>query len=81
MRAWNQLSAYQKIALVAVDRHDGVGMTAARALKEIKMSAPTLLKSLSALEDKGILWAEDTRGAAHWRFEDPIFRQWIRARA
>jgi hypothetical protein len=81
LRAWNQLSAYQKLALVAVDRHDGVGMTAARALKEIKMSGPTLLKSLSALEDKGILWVDDTQAGTHWRFEDPIFRQWIRARA
>ncbi len=81
LRAWNQLSAYQKITLTAVDRYGGVGMTTARNLKETRMSAPTVLKSLAALEDKGILWADDTAEGVHWRFEDPIFRQWVRARA
>jgi hypothetical protein len=80
LRAWSQLSAYQKLALTAADRYDGTAMTTARILKENKMSAPTMLKSLSALEDKGILWAEDTPAGTRWRFEDPIFRQWVKVR-
>lgn len=80
LRAWSQLSAYQKMALTATDRYDGTGLTTARVLKENRMSAPTMLKSLSALEDKGILWAEDTTQGARWRFEDPIFRQWVKVR-
>jgi len=80
LRAWSQLSAYQKLALTAADRYDGLAMTTARVLKENKMSAPTMLKSLSALEDKGILWAEDTPTGTRWRFEDPLFRQWVKVR-
>lgn len=80
LRAWNQLSAYQKIALTVVDQQSGIGLTTARVLKAVRMGAPTMLKSLSALEDKGILWAEDTSDGVRWRFEDPIFRQWVRAR-
>jgi hypothetical protein len=79
-RAWSQLSSYQKIAVTATDRYDGTGLTTARVLKENRMSAPTMLKSLSALEDKGILWAEDTGQGTRWRFEDPIFRQWVKVR-
>ena len=81
LRAWNQLSAYQKIALTAVDLQNGAGLTTAPVLKATKMSAQTMLKSLSALEDKGILWTEDTPDGARWRFEDPIFRHWVRARS
>ena len=81
LRAWNQLSAYQKIALTAVDRQSGAGLATTRALKEARMSAQTMLKSLSALEGKGILWAEDTPDGVRWRFEDPIFRHWVRARS
>ncbi len=81
LRAWSQLSAYQKAALTAADRADGAGMTTTHILKETKMSAPTMLKSLAALEDKGILWAEDTAAGTRWRFEDPIFRQWVKVRA
>jgi uncharacterized protein len=80
LRVWNQLSAYQKIALTAVERHGGAGLTTARVLKAARMSAPTMLKSLSALEEKGVLWAEDAGDGARWRFEDPLFRQWIRTR-
>ena len=80
LRAWSQLSSYQKNALTAADRYDGTGMTTASVLKENKMSAPTMLKSLSALEDKGILWAEDTTAGTRWRIEDPIFRQWVKVR-
>jgi hypothetical protein len=81
LRAWNQLSAYQKIALTAVDQQNGTGLTTSRVLKETRMSAQTMLKSLSALEGKGILWAEDMPDGARWRFEDPIFRHWVRARS
>lgn len=80
LRAWSQLSAYQKIALTAVVKFDGQGMTKASVLKEIRMSAPTMLKSLYALEEKGILWMHDTSDGARWRFEDPIFRFWVRTR-
>jgi AAA+ ATPase superfamily predicted ATPase len=74
---WNQLTPYQKVALVETRREKGVGLTSRTTLKRARLNASTMRKSLEALRDKSILREEERPNETRWRFEDPLFGMWV----
>jgi len=74
---WNQLTPYQKIALIETRRKKGVGLTSRQTLKRARLNASTMRKSLEALRDKSILREEERPNETRWRFEDPLFGMWV----
>ncbi len=74
---WNQLTSNQQIALIAVRREQGTGLTGRQALKTARLSASTMRKSLEALRDRGILREEERPNETRWRFENPLLGKWV----
>ncbi len=77
LRAWNQLPATQKRALVEVRRQGGRELTTKATLARAQLTSSTMMRCLYSLEEKGILRAEDFVQETQWRFEDPLFGQWL----
>lgn len=77
LRAWNQLPATQKRALVEVRRNRGRELTTKATLQRAQLTSSTMMRCLYSLEEKGILRAEDLVNESQWRFEDPLFGQWL----
>jgi energy-coupling factor transporter ATP-binding protein EcfA2 len=74
---WNQLTPYQKIALIETRREKGTGLTSRTTLKRARLNASTMRKSLEALRDKSVLREEEKPNETRWRFEDPLFGMWV----
>jgi len=74
---WNQLTSYQKTALIAVIKEGGTGLTSRHVLKRAGLTATTMQKSVEALRGKGILRDEERVDKIVVRFEDPFFSKWI----
>jgi predicted transcriptional regulator len=75
---WNQLTAKQQKALVAVITERGSGLHSTRASKAAGLSVATLQSSLKALLEKEILRQDEENAAIRYRFIDPFFADWIR---
>lgn len=76
---WGNLTAPQQRALLGVARYGGQGLTGRAVLKPLDMAAGTMQTSLQALEHQSILRKEFKQASSSWRFEDPLFKGWIRA--
>lgn len=76
-QTWNQLSGYQKTALLTVAEGQITGLTGKTVLKRTGLTGATMQKTLLALKAKNILRDEETIGKISLRFEDPFFKRWI----
>lgn len=75
---WNQLTAKQQKALIAVITELGNGLLSTRAARGSRLSVATLQSSLKALLEKEILRQDEENAAIRYRFIDPFFADWIR---
>jgi hypothetical protein len=73
---WISLTATQQKALLAVLRETS-GLTSVDVSRRYDIPVPTMQKALVALEAKGIIREEQSRGAARLRLEDPLFGAWV----
>ncbi|HEX4946808.1 MAG TPA: ATP-binding protein [Blastocatellia bacterium] len=76
-QSWNQLSGYQKTALLTVAEGQVTGLTSKTVLKRTGLTGTTMQKTIEALKAKNILRDEETIGKISLRFEDPFFKRWI----
>ncbi len=76
-QSWNQLSGYQKTALITVAAGQVTGLTSKTVLKRTSLTGATMQKTIAALKTKNILRDEETIGKITLRFEDPFFKRWI----
>ena len=76
-QSWNQLSGYQKTALLTVAEGQVTGLTSKTVLKRTGLTGATMQKTIEALKAKNILRDEETIGKITLRFEDPFFKRWI----
>jgi len=74
---WTRLSSIQQRSLLALLREKGIGLATNAVAKRYDIAIATLAKSLRLLETKGIVRAEQARGAVRLRLEDPFFGAWI----
>lgn len=75
---WNQLTAKQQKALIAVISERGSGLHSSRAARSSGLSVATLQSSLKALLEKEILRQDEEDAVIQYRFIDPFFADWIR---
>ena len=74
---WSSLTASQQKALVALIREGGVQISSTEVARRYKLPVPTMQKALGALESKGIVREEQSRGTVRLRLEDPFFGAWV----
>jgi Fic family protein len=74
---WSSLAAAQQKALVALIREGGLQLTSTEVARRYDVPVPTMQKALRALEAKGILREEQSRGTTRLRLEDPLFGVWV----
>jgi hypothetical protein len=73
---WTSLTTTQQKALLALLRERS-GLTSADVTRRYDIPVPTMQKALGALESKGIVREEQTRGETTLRLEDPLFGAWV----
>ena len=76
---WAGLTTNQQKALRLIAQNVTNGMTARLTLKQADLTAGTMSKSLLALERMSIIRKEVAQATQQFRFEDPLFKQWILA--
>ena len=76
---WAGLTTNQQKALRLIAQNITNGMTAKLTLKQADLTAGTMSKSLLALERMNIIRKEVAQATQQYRFEDPLFKQWILA--
>ena len=76
---WTGLTTNQQKALRLIAQNITNGMTARLTLKQADLTAGTMSKSLLALERMNIIRKEVAQATQQFRFEDPLFKQWILA--
>jgi hypothetical protein len=76
---WAGLTANQQRVLRLVAGDVTSGLTAKTALRQADVTAGTMSKSLAALEQRNIIRKESVQTSQQFRFEDPLFKQWILA--
>ncbi|MGH9830688.1 MAG: hypothetical protein ACREDR_46370, partial [Blastocatellia bacterium] len=74
---WNQLTAVQQKALVAVRSEGGMNLQSQRVIRTFGKGAATMKRSLTRLLDRDILREEEHEGDVRYRFEDPFLGAWI----
>ncbi len=79
-RIVSQLTPAQLKTLVAVAAsRAGYVLTATQTAKQYKIAVSTLRRSLTSLEDKGLLRRDfGTPGTVYYRYEDPFFAAYVR---
>ncbi len=79
-RIVSQLTSAQLKTLVAVAAEPaGYVLTATDTARQYKLAVSTLRRSLTSLEDKGLLRRDfGVPGAVYWRYEDPFFGAYVR---
>lgn len=74
---WTSLTATQQRVLAMTVREKGAAMLSISVGREIGLAASTVQKAMAALQDKELLRSTETGGTLRYRFEDPLFAQWI----
>lgn len=74
---WIALTVTQQKALLALLR-ETAGPTSSEVTRRYEIPVPTMQKALAALEAKGIVREEQSRGERRLRLEDPLFGAWVK---
>lgn len=76
---WNQLTAFQQKALLAVAHGGGTGLHSVALLRSLGMGASHMQRALQGLEQKEVVRREELLPReARLRLEDPFFGAWVR---
>lgn len=78
VQLWNSLTRTQKTILKAVLLEAGTQLRAAATLARYGVAGSTMQRTLTALDDKGIVREEENNGGIRLRLEDPFLGAWIR---
>ena len=76
-QVWNDLTAIQKKALVAVVAEDGRSLQSNKVARATGIGVSSMRKSLESLAGRDILRQDEAAGEIRFRFEDPFFARWI----
>jgi len=76
-QTWNQLTATQKKALLALTKEGGRGLFAKEVLAAYELPLSTMRTALEALQRVGIAREEENRASTRLRLEDPFFAAWL----
>ena len=74
---WTGLTAAQQKALLALI-YEGKGLSSGAVARKYGVPVPTMQKALRALETRGIIREEGSKGEVRLRLEDPLFGSWVR---
>jgi AAA+ ATPase superfamily predicted ATPase len=75
---WTSLSATQRIVLRALIDEGGRQLRSAEVLARYGVASSTMTRTLSTLDDRGVIREEEHDGAIRHRLEDPFFAAWLR---
>lgn len=75
---WNQLTAVQQKAMIALLREGAVRLHSQQVTRAYNLSPASMQRALKSLQERDIVRAEETMGTVRLRLEDPFFGAWIR---
>lgn len=75
---WNQLTAVQQKALIALLREGAVRLLSQQVTRAYGLSPSSMQRALKSLQDRDLLRSEEGMGAVRLRLEDPFFGTWIK---
>ena len=75
---WMSLTTVQKKVVKAVIVEGGRALTSAEVLRRHGVAAATMHKTLTVLDDKGIIREDESEASRRYRLEDPFFGGWLR---
>ncbi len=75
---WNQLTAVQQKAMIALLREGAVRLHSQQVTRAYNLSPASMQRALKSLQERDLVRAEETMGTVRLRLEDPFFGAWIR---
>jgi uncharacterized protein len=77
-QTWNQFTASQQRALLALATHGSEGLYGKQVLQETGLALSTMRRSVEALLRTSVVREEEKKGSTRLRLEDPFLGTWIR---
>jgi AAA+ ATPase superfamily predicted ATPase len=78
VQLWTSLTTTQKKVLKAVILEAGSALTSADVLRRHEVAPATMHKTLTTLDDKGIIREDESAAGTRYRLEDPFLSAWLR---
>ena len=75
---WTNLSATQRIVVRALIDEGGRQLRSAEVLARHGVASSSMTRTLSALDDLGVVREEELDGSIRYRLEDPFLAAWLR---